>query len=317
MGVLFGSDSPIFGIEKQRTEEETTTRPDPLTQESNELRMQQLQDALGVTGGYKKLFGPQSDKLFQLSPQARQALQRYRQQAQQPGLTPNQWYQQALQAIDPSVQIGAAQDVLQRIVTPQLQNRYSQMGLGRSGAMGEAITLGGTQLALPIAQMAQQQRYGIEQQRPNVDTTLRAANLTRAQQAFGAADFQRQLDLANWQRKVGGMTSALGLVPYVAGQDSKGTSRTFGNIMWDLMQMTASLAAAVAGGSYQPTGVTPASIGGNTPMGPAGPGGVGGMPTGPGGAPSPAGYGAPTVPMGGGMQTFNIGAMGGGFGLGF
>lgn len=267
MGALFGSDSPIFGIEKTRTEEETSARPDPLTTQSNEIRMQQLQDSLAATGGYKGLFGPQTDKLFQLSPQAQQFLQRYQQQAAQPGLTPEQWYNQARANLDPTVQINNAQDILQNIATPQLQNRYAQMGLGRSGALGEGISLAGMQLAQPIALQAQQQQFEIERQRPNVETTMRAASLLRAQQAFGASDFNRQLELANWQRKVGGMTSALNLIPYVAGQDATGTSRTFGNIFWDLMQMTASLAGAVMGASIspQPTPTGTSALGNQSP----------------------------------------------------
>lgn len=256
----FSSSGP-FGYEKQRTEQESSTRTDPETERINELKRKQIEDILKITGGYKGLFGPQTDKLFQLSSQSQNLLNRYIRQATQQGLTPEQWYADAKRAVDPTAQTKAASDILNQIVTPQLQNRYGEMGLGRSGAMGEAITMAGTQMALPIAQQAQHQRFEIERQRPNLDVTLRAANLGRQQQAFAASDFSRRLELANWQRKVGGMTSALGLVPYVAGQDSRGTTRQFGNLIMDLIDMAVGAIGAVMGGgggaSRQPETLQP------------------------------------------------------------
>lgn len=278
LGGLFSSNegSP-FSYEKQRNEQESSVRPDPETEKINALKRQQIQDILKVTGGYKGLFGSESDKLFQLSPQAQQMLNRYTRQASRQGLTPEQWYADTQKAIDPTAQTNAARDILNQIVTPQMQNRYGQMGLGRSGALGESLTMAGTQMALPIAQMAQQQRFEIERQRPNIDVTLRKANLARSEQAFAASDFQRRLDLANWQRKVGGMTSALGMVPYVAGQDSKGVSRQFGNILTDLIDMAIGAIGAIYGGgggeSRQPQTLQPQAIGGNAPMGTGGFGG--------------------------------------------
>ena len=38
VGGVFGSDSPFFGYERSRREDESRTRPDPLTLESNQLR---------------------------------------------------------------------------------------------------------------------------------------------------------------------------------------------------------------------------------------------------------------------------------------
>lgn len=254
---LFGSNG-FFSYEKQRTEEDSSVRPDPLTQRSNRLRMRQLQDALGATGGYKGLYGPESDKLFQLGSQAQRQLQRYIQEAQRPGLTPEMWYRDARAATDPAAQIAAGRDVFNKLVTPQVQGQYAQMGLGRSGALGEGLSMAGAQMALPIATEAQRQRFEIERQRPNVETELAKANLARSQQAFAATDFTRQLQVANWQRKVQGMNSALGLVPYVAGSDSQSVSRNYGSLLMDMLQTVIGLAASVIGqGGYQNPQSTP------------------------------------------------------------
>jgi hypothetical protein len=298
----FGSaEQAPFSYEKQRTEEESTTKPDPLTLEQNQLKADQIAAILKATGGYGTLFGPESDKLFQLTGQSRNLLNRYIGQAAQPGLTPEQWYREAKAAIDPTTQIDAAQNLFKNIVAPQLTNRYAAMGLGRSGAMGEGLAVAGSQIALPIASELQRQRFELERQRPNLDVTLRAANLQRLQQGFAASDVQRQLDVANWQRKVTGTASAMSMVPYVAGQEFKGTSRQFGNLMWDLLQTAIGVVSAIyGGGNYQdPTKTTPADIGGNAPLGgynPSGAPGQGpGSPTGGGGG-GYGGYGAPGIP---------------------
>src|SRR5438034_741579 len=62
---------------------------------------------------------------------------------------------------DPNVllaqQLGAARDQFTQIVAPQIQNQMALSGLGRSGAVQEALARAGTQLSLPITQQAAQQ----------------------------------------------------------------------------------------------------------------------------------------------------------------
>lgn len=248
VGGIFGSDSPAFAYERSRAEQESSTRPDPLTQEASLLRFNQLQDIINATGGLAGLYGPESNRLFQLNPQAQDALQRAITQSQMPGLTPEDWYRRALAQADPTASINAAQDVLGNIITPQLQGQYAQMGLGRSGGLGEATALAGTQLALPIAQLSQQQRFAAATQLPNVDVALRQAEISRQFAGFQAADIPRQLEVANWQRQAQGLGSAFNLVPYVAGQDSASVSREYGNIISDLIGVAASLVGAYLGG---------------------------------------------------------------------
>lgn len=55
--------------------------------------------------------------------------------------------------------ITAAQNYLKDILTPQIQNRASLLGIGQSGAVLENIAKAGTQLALPIASLSQQQQF--------------------------------------------------------------------------------------------------------------------------------------------------------------
>lgn len=65
-------------------------------------------------------------------------------------------YQQAMnQWTNPEAQIAAAQDYFSKIAGPTIANNLTASGLGRSGAQGEAMALGGAQLALPIAQQTQ------------------------------------------------------------------------------------------------------------------------------------------------------------------
>lgn len=58
--------------------------------------------------------------------------------------------------VDPSAAIAAGKDYFQQIAAPEIQNNLTASGLGRSGAMAEALARGGAQIALPIAQQTQQ-----------------------------------------------------------------------------------------------------------------------------------------------------------------
>jgi hypothetical protein len=305
---FFGSaEQAPFSYEKQRTEEESTTKPDPLTLKANQMKMDQINAILKATGGYGTLFGPESDKLFQLSRQSKNLLNRYVGQASQQGLTPEQWYREAKAAIDPTTQISAAQDLFKSIVAPQLTNRYSAMGLGRSGAMGESLAVAGSQIALPIASELQRQRFELERQRPNLDVTLRAANLDRLQKGYAASDVQRQLSVANWQRKMTGTASAMSMIPYTAGTEFKGTSRQFGNLMWDLLQTAIGAVSAIyGGGNYQdPTQTQPAQL--SQPQGQ--------IQQSPSTYPSPPGIPTTSAPTSYNMPTYNnAGYAGMGFG---
>jgi hypothetical protein len=58
----------------------------------------------------------------------------------------------AVARIDPTAATLAARDVLEQVVTPGLTAAMTAGGLGRSGALGEAVSQRGLELALPITQ---------------------------------------------------------------------------------------------------------------------------------------------------------------------
>lgn len=292
VGGVFGSDSPFFGYERSRTESESQSRPDPLTQRMNEVRVGELEDILRITGGLEGLYGPKSDKAFRLDPRTRQLMNQYIAQASRPGLTPEQWYAQSKAELNPEFYTQTANRLLGEVVQPGLQQQYAAAGLGRSGALGEGLAKAGAQLAQPIAQQYLGNLFALNQQRPNVEVSLRQANLGRLGQAFQSADIQRQLELQNLQRKTAGVTGAFNLVPYVAGQDSRSTQSQFGNIVMDLLNMVLS------------SGIAQAAIGAMTgmpSMGGMGGGGGGGnagpVPSSTTGVQAAQLYPAPAIPM--------------------
>ena len=80
--------------------------------------------------------------------------------------TPEQWYGESLAHLDPSFYTQAANNLLGQVVQPNLQSQYASMGLGRSGAMGEALARAGAQLTLPIAQQQLQNLFSSESAAP-------------------------------------------------------------------------------------------------------------------------------------------------------
>src|SRR6266568_926240 len=168
---------------------------DPTTQALNTLRLNNMMNMGGAVGGFENLI-PQYMQSTQMSPDTTALINLSGQYAAQPGLQAGDWYNQAINAINPSAEsarlqslqeqgigqertvldrnlmglqalqpqlLGAGNDYFRQILQPTLQSQSSLMGLGRSGANQEAQAKGAASISLPIAQlMAQltQQAYG-------------------------------------------------------------------------------------------------------------------------------------------------------------
>lgn len=290
MGGIFGSSSS-----------EQQNRPDPLTQQLNELKYNIFSDLNRSTGGLSTILGRFNQfalPSFSTQDYANNAASF----AQQGGLSSQDWYNQALQGLNqyqgqaqtsqdlynrnlgqlgnlnqanlgyinntlaPQL-LGSGQDYFRQILSPTLNNQYSLLGLGRSGANLEAQSKGAASIALPIAQQiagltgsqlgsyygaanqnlqnnaAQQgafgtqylqNLYGLNQQYPNVDIGLRQAQLERLGQGLNFSDYSRQQSLAGLEPQLQGFLGAFTGSPYTPG----GTTST---------QNTGSLASVIGG----------------------------------------------------------------------
>lgn len=276
IGGLFGGGGATTSPFGPSQSSAGTQTPDPTSAALNTLRANEIANALGATGGYSTLLGDFGGGLGQWNlyapnqwgvvPTFDNAIQMA---ALQQGLSPEQWYnlavsgidptmaqaqmasvyEQGLQRLDPNAAISASQDYLSQILTPQLQNQYALMGLGRSGAAGEAISRAGVELALPIALQNQQQQgsliasgagniaglwpqylanlLNINAAYPSVDTSLRAAELGRLQTGYNQADIPRQLALLRANNLASAYSSVLNNSPYNAGNQTTGAQ--YGN----------------------------------------------------------------------------------------
>lgn len=287
---LFGAGSDIFGYEKSKSKTQQESEFDYPTKQLQEIKKQ------GLIGSYLSMMGYNPDyaaqiagpygsvwssflgyppggigyntasELYRLGPETEGFRQRYLNSISA-GLTPEDWVRAAqtssgvglqtgLNLADPTAATAAAQQYLQNIVTPGVQNQYTLMGLGSSGALGEALTRQGAALALPIAQQTQAQRAGmgqqyaeqlhqIMQQYPNAEVTLRDAMLGRLREGMTAADVPRQLQVQDLQRRTGLFSGLFSQTPYMPSQGSKQTQTEYGN--W-LMDIVAPIAMAAMGG---------------------------------------------------------------------
>lgn len=140
---------------KKKTKSTSQTILDPLTQQLSEMRVAQEKRmdplrALSVDV-LKNVLQPgnlasspfDESSLAFSSPEERAAYERYK------GLT------------DISKLEKAAGDTLSTIVAPELQAQLTAAGLGRSGAVGEALAKEGTRMALPLAAEARAASGGL------------------------------------------------------------------------------------------------------------------------------------------------------------
>jgi len=271
MGGILGG---FFG-DSQSTN--TTQQVDPTTQAARDLRLNEVLAAQGVLGGLGNLLGSRPD-IYNFSPGAQSALSSVYDTSQEPGLGSQDWYSRIISSLSDSLgqnklnnqsifnvgsqrldqrtqaNLAANQNLLpygqnyfEQLVAPTLQNQFALSGLGRSGAIQEALAKAGAQIALPLAQQQSaqdialrqqgfqgqlglesllsgqqsglgtqyaQNLYGANQQYPNVDIALREAQLGRLQTGFGAADANRQLQERQYQTQLGGYSGALFGLPF-------------------------------------------------------------------------------------------------------
>jgi len=186
-----------------RTERTATAE----TEEFNKIRLEQIMQLIEQEGGLAELAAPRPD-LFSLDALSQAILGETIGEAREPGLTTDEFIQRTFDAIAGGE--SAAQQVLQNIITPTLQNRASAAGIGRSGAVQEAVAQAGTQLALPLAQ----QLFQFTQNLPGVDIDLRAARLGRLGGALDLSRIPQQLDIQDFLRRSGIIQPSITGIPF-------------------------------------------------------------------------------------------------------
>ncbi len=234
-----GFGAAISGYFKKNTGEQKI-KLDPQTKALNQFRLDTLSGL--PLGGLSDAFRGLDYTRFP-SYETNDLLSLGAQQAQQQGLTPEEWYQTSLQGLDINPAIAAISnyydpafsaggDYYQQIVGPQLANEYSLMGLGRSGARGEAEAKAAAQIALPLQQQLAgslsqlqsqyiQNLFALNQARPSVDTGLRQSALQRIQSGVEFSDYNRLAQQENVEKQLQGWLSLLSDTPYTAAPTTK------------------------------------------------------------------------------------------------
>lgn len=131
----------------------TTSTPDPTTQRLNTLQADEFEAARNATGGIASFLKP--NPLALPGEAERATLGKLADFTNRPLLNPFETagLDRFQSAADPTGRLNAARDILQSITTPALTNTAIAGGFGgRSGALLEALSRSGKELALPIAQ---------------------------------------------------------------------------------------------------------------------------------------------------------------------
>jgi hypothetical protein len=170
-----------------------TTSPSPSTEALNQFILDELRGGLAYGGGLGRFVSAQP-QLFTLRPDEEQ----FRQLA----------LQRALALQDPTAYRKAGQQFFESIAAPQTANFLTAAGLGRSGAIGEALAQGGASIALPLFQQSQQaalQGLALGAQAAGLPRELELEDFLRAQSLYGSL-----LGGAPAFRPTGGTTTIIG-----------------------------------------------------------------------------------------------------------
>lgn len=240
MGGILGTVLGPQGLGLTGSEQEQSV--DPTTQALNDFRLKQI-SSLNQTGDYGALLRNIFAGSFVDSPTFQNSINASN-FSQQPGLNSSDWlsgaksdlsnsYNQTLQSLNPSFYLNNAKDYYNRITQPETSNTYSLLGLGRSGAVGEANAKAGAQLSLPISQQylsnifGLNQQYGqnlfsLNQEYPNADINLRNAQLQRLGQGISFSDYPRQQNQIGREQQLQGYNALLSGVPYTPETSTSG-----------------------------------------------------------------------------------------------
>jgi len=317
---------------------------DPTTQALNNLRLNSMLNLGGSVGGFENLV-PNYMNSFNFSGDTNALINQAIQTANVPGLQPTDWYNQAINGtsigneeqrldrlknigintehdvlqgnlqginnLSPQL-LGAGNDYFHQILGPQVQNQYSLMGLGRSGANEEAQAKGAASISLPIAQLiaqltqgayqqygqgvqglvgqntqaqaglGQQQLqniYGLNQAYPGVSTGLQGAELERQLKGVGVSDLQRAQQYQGFQTLLQGLLSGMSSMPYAPGQTQTSSGTMNPGLISSILGGTGGGSAAGGIGSLYSSGMLGAGAGGASAAA-AGAGGAGGAASG-------------------------------------
>jgi hypothetical protein len=329
------------GLTGSKTTGASNIALDPTTQALNNLRLSSMLNLGGSVGGFETLV-PNYMNSFNFSGDTNALINQAIQTANIPGLQPTDWYNQAISGtsigneeqrldrlknigintehdvlqgnlqginnLSPQL-LGAGNDYFHQILGPQVQNQYSLMGLGRSGANEEAQAKGAASISLPIAQLiaqltqgayqqygqgvqglvgqnnqaqaglGQQQLqniYGINQAYPGVSTGLQGAELERQMKGVGVSDLQRAQQYQGLQTLLQSLLGGMSSMPYTPAP--KQTQSGTGNAGLITSVMGGGGAGSAAGGlgSLYSSGM----LGGGAGAGASAAGGAGGAASG-------------------------------------
>jgi hypothetical protein len=127
-------------------------------------------------------------------------------------------------AMDPTASVDAAKRTLSDIVTPSLVNTMTAQGMGRSGAVGEALTKEGTALTLPIFEAVRSAQLGGGAKLLDYGQQVESRQAGRLLSALEAARIPRDAAMQEKFRPAQLLSSLMGRLPAGVGVGSNSSS---------------------------------------------------------------------------------------------
>ena len=250
MGDILGS---VFGGAKNTSQD---TTPDPISQQLNQMRLQQLQQLFGVSA-YSDFARSNPNNAYTPSPAVADL---YRTATVEPDLSNlmsladytnrgtgelKSYDDLAKGQLNDYHKLGmdAVSNYISQIAKPQIMSTMVQQGLEGGGAVDEALAKGTAEIGLPFVQSEGQlrQQYAntrgslgmsFAQSLPGASTALtmapfqaRQAQATRAQTLMPIADYDRMLKEQDLLRQQGVATTGLTGLPYTPTTSTEGSQR--------------------------------------------------------------------------------------------
>lgn len=174
-------------------------------------------------------------------------------------------------AADPTMQISAANDIFNKITAPGIQNYYTSVGQGRSGAVGEAMANAGANMALPIRQQSAllQNQYGGSL--ANYGQLLRGREQENLGGLYGLAQYPRMEDAAAQQPGRDTLLSMLTRFPVSSGAGRSDSTQNIPGVaggeppIWQQIMGGVNSAVQIAAMAYGMCWVALALYGPNSP----------------------------------------------------
>lgn len=205
--------SGIFGGGEKQTQDQTA---DPISQELNKLRLQQLSSLFG-TSSYSSYAQPRDD-IYSESPAVTALFEQGKSD-----VASNDY--SSLMSLNDYIDMGLdeSRNFISQIATPEILSTAALQGLEGGGFVPEAIGKATASIALPFLQGLPEASRVLSLVRPQAEALRAGTGLTNAQRAttlFPLADYGRALSEQDMLRQQGVVTTGLTGLPFTPTTDT-------------------------------------------------------------------------------------------------